>query len=486
MNATYRKRALPAILLFVLIGWQLTFVAQRHTLTTDYALPEIIGLHRDVFHNFLYFFHYLGVFPVGSEVLQREYSKAGAEAFVKEHGSSLRMDLMTGAGKMGDYGKIFLYLPDVWVSGSPEKAQVKLFNMFFFMTSLVALFISFWINGYPLLGGLLAIFIGSDPFQLYQTYRFHNVFSITISLAVLALALNFRFFLPKVEPRSWHFALAALCGALTAFSKCVRVESSFIFYAIFLIYLVMQAPWKHRAALMITLVVTSTAASRFYESWSNRIYQRSVEFVESHGGVPYKGPRRQHHVVWHTLAAGLGDYGQKHGYAWNDTKIFEYGVPKMIERYFPNYSWTPGSHWLNNSHDGNGVYPIQPEDLPEYELVMREKILGDIVSDPLWYVGVLMKRTWRILTETTPVSLAIGHHRIGAPLHGLLVLIFLAFLVYAREWVYVRLILFTLPLSLGSLLHFSGSGMTYYAIYHLIAFSIALSFLIRSRRPALR
>lgn len=395
---------------------------------------------------------------------------------MKEHGPTLVMDLNTGAGKMGDYGKILLFLPEVWMHGSPENASVKTACFMLFMAGLLSLFLSFWMSGYRLLGGLLVLFVGSDPFQVFQVYRNSNVFSISISVALLVCALNLRLLLPNVGNRRWHFAAAVVSGALLAWAKGIRVEAGFMIYALIPLYFVLDGVRLQRRAFLVgSLLAAYLLTNQVHAFIFDALYSRAVSFISQHGGTPYEGPRRHHHVVWHTLATGLGDFGQKYGYAWDDRTIFALGVPKVIERYHPDYRFEEGGFVFKNSHDAKGVYPIQPEDLPEYETVLREKILSDIWNDPVWYAGVLARRAWRILSELTPVSVALGKYRIGVPVHGLVILILLGFLIRRRDWFEVKLVLFTLPLCLGPLLHYSGGGLTYFALYHVFGAALIIA-----------
>ena len=65
------------------------------------------------------------------------------------------------------------------------------------------------------------------------------------------------------------------------------------------------------------------------------------------------------------------------------------------------------SSW-REAWDAAGKYYRTPYELPHYEEVIRDKVLGDIRRDPVWYLGILWKRAGRILTETSPVRLAAG------------------------------------------------------------------------------
>jgi hypothetical protein len=51
-------------------------------------------------------------------------------------------------------------------------------------------------------------------------------------------------------------------------------------------------------------------------------------------------------------------------------------------------------------------------------------------------------------------------------------------LAWARCWPWVKLILFPLPLAIPALVVFSGAGMTYYTLSHVVAGALLLSVLV--------
>ena len=102
--------------------------------------------------------------------------------------------------------------------------------------------------------------------------------------------------------------------------------------------------------------------------------------------------------------------------------------------------------------------------------------------DPLWYAGILFRRTVAIMGDATPASLAIGGSSLELSGVGWLLIPALLLLLWRRMYFEVKLILFTLPLSVVALLVYSGKGMTHYGIAHLIAFAICIDLLVRYLR----
>jgi hypothetical protein len=81
-------------------------------------------------------------------------------------------------------------------------------------------------------------------------------------------------------------------------------------------------------------------------------------------------PLRQGHDVWSTVWEGLGDFDRTHGFVFAD-RVAEDTVLAA-----------GGREWLS----------------PEAEQVMKRLVLKAIASDPLWYLGILAKRTAATVT----------------------------------------------------------------------------------------
>ena len=124
---------------------------------------------------------------------------------------------------------------------------------------------------------------------------------------------------------------------------------------------------------------------------------------------------------------------------------------------------------LNKDETG---YSLKPETIPEYQLVLREKVLTDIKNDPLWYLGILLKRTNRIFNPATPVRLGLGSRFIDIPFSTWLVLAMLPCLLLVRRWEQLKLLIFYAPTSLPALLIFSFGGFTNPTAFHLVAFAL--------------
>jgi hypothetical protein len=111
---------------------------------------------------------------------------------------------------------------------------------------------------------------------------------------------------------------------------------------------------------------------------------------------------------------------------------------------------------------------------PEYDSILKRKVLEDIRSDPLWYLGIIARRAWRIITDTTPAGIAVGGHIWRIWRNGLIFIPGLLILIVARRWDLAKLMLFPLPLSAVALLAYSGETETHFNIYLQVTIAIYL------------
>lgn len=119
-----------------------------------------------------------------------------------------------------------------------------------------------------------------------------------------------------------------------------------------------------------------------------------------------------------------------------------------------------------------------PYEVPHYTEVIRDKVIRDITHDPLWYLNILYKRIRRVISETTPVSLRLGQWGIDLFIHGILVFAVLVFLITAHNWVLLKILCFSFPLSFTAIFLYSGGNTTYYSCYHLFAAAILAAWLL--------
>ncbi|HUT35640.1 MAG TPA: hypothetical protein VNE39_19275 [Planctomycetota bacterium] len=490
-----RARALTLALGCLLIPlWQYTFYRAGDRLDARYRLQASTG--KLMQEKFVYFLYYLGLFPVATEKDDVVFSREGAREVLAKHGDTLLMEWQHSY-RSGSLGTALLYLPDALLRGSPKDPSVRPANGLAFTLALVGLFAAFWFIRQPVLGSILVLLLGSNPFQLHEAYLRENTFGWPITAAVALLALHVPLLGErKVSP--WYlWAVPVASGLLLASVRQVRPEPLALILSPMACYLAVSgARWLVRVGLVGVLFAAYLLGGWGWSAWFDAKHEQARRAVAAAGGHPYPGPRAQSHLFWHPIWCGLGDFGQKHGYAWDDQAAADYALPLLEEKYgveipktkrtrslFKDTYWDEGRHYYKT-----------PYELPHYEEVVRDKVLGDIARDPLWYLGVLAQRAWRILWQTTPPRLSVGTAGVDVPMHGVLVLPVLALLAARQCWWLLKLVCFSLPLSLPAFAIFSGLGMCHYSCYHLVVVALGAAWLLeatlrrwsRPRRAAAR
>ena len=144
---------------------------------------------------------------------------------------------------------------------------------------------------------------------------------------------------------------------------------------------------------------------------------------------------------------------------------------------------TPRNDLQEETYDG--VHHIAPTDLPEYNRLVRARVLTAIRNHPLWYAGIVWQRVLAIQRDATPAALSLGSMTLAVPGAGWLAGPVLLLALWRRKFFHATLILFALPLSAVALLVYSAKGMTAYGIAHLIAVAVGVDLLVRARWPAI-
>lgn len=461
----------------LIVAWQAVSIGAADQLDDSYRFDKNRrGIYQKRIQRYFYFHYYTGLFPI-TTVRPLEKLPEDAEfarRLVARGNTFLRMEDYAFL-QTGDFGKIFLLYPHAWWTGSPKNVSLQTFNRILGVGGLVLLFVVLSLVEHRLLAAVLVAVLGSNPYQLFELYARNNVFGYSIAVAILMLALH----APLVFGR-WRgptaYLLPLFSGAFLASVREVRPEPTAILLAAAMVY--GFADGRARKLGMLTLLAASFGATSFF--WSDH-WERSLEearrVVRRNSAMTFDGHANVHHSFWHPIWCGLGDFDTKYGYRWSDRTAYEWAIPVMNERFGTEYSRRKGSYVLDQYYTPLRKHRIKPETLPEYSQVLRDKVLHDIVNDPLWYVGILLRRAHRILTVTTPVRLGVGSHFVDVPFTGWLFLPALAALAWVRRWDQLQLLLFFLPTSLVSLLVYSKRGFTYNSAFHLALFALILCWL---------
>jgi hypothetical protein len=481
-------RLVPLAIMAAIVLWQLGFVTAPTAPRERWAMRASMGLCRDAPH-FFYFYHLLGRFPVGAlDTDTLGPTRRDAEAFVAHHGDRLEMDFggATNTPRFGDYGKLLLFYPDVWLHHDPGHPSTRPFHEILFVAALLAVFASFWREGHGWLGLAIVVLVGSDPFQVLETYGRGNVFSLPITVTLLALGAHLRFLTGRrgIDGVAWAIALAS--GVALACFREVRTEAAIVGVSVLATYLLVRgAPWHRRVLLALVFLAAAALTSNLWQRyWSGR-FEDAKRFVASAGGHVYGGPHDEHHTLWHSIHCGLGDYGGDRGFEWDDREAFHWATtldPATNPQPLPyHYS---GGYYLDETWDG--MHHIAPTDLAAYNRLVRGHVLGAIEGHPLWYAGILVQRLLALLREATPASIAIAGGSVALPYVGWLLLPLLVLFAVRRRRLALALVLFTLPLAIPVLVIYSGRGMTHYGIAQLVALACAPAALWPGRRSGSR
>jgi hypothetical protein len=467
----------------VIVAWQLDFNVDDPAPRADEMIRASSGLLPDV-RYFFYFYYHFGLFPVGAKNVPRlGPSRQNAEDFVKRHGAKLRMDFGETANtpRFGDYGKLFTLWPDALMNGDPTHPSAKPFNEMLFIIALTVVWWAFWRERRPLLGTFIVLLVGSNPFQLYETYGRANIFSIPISVALIALAVHVPYLSGRrgLDVRLWVTALVA--GVALATLREIRTEAAVMGLALAATYATMRISWPRRLALLLVLLTAWAVTGHAWTQYWRGEFERSERLVAQAGGRVFEGRHGYNHALWHAVYCGLGDFGGDRGFVWDDRAAFRWATtrdPVTNPRPLP-YHYHDG-YYLEETYDG--VDHVAPTDLPEYNRLVRDRVVSVVRAHPLWYARILLQRLVAILSHATPAALTVGVAQLRLPGVGWLLVPIVLLLCFLWRSFEAKLVLFTLPLSAVALLVYSGRGMTCYGIAHLIALAVALDMLVRAWR----
>lgn len=467
-----RSRSTLMIAVLFITVWQLSVGLSSRRNDDSWRVHASAGVHHE--RDFTFYLRHLGLYPLVSHARIREDTRAEAERLLREHPESLRLDIGL-TFRSGDRGRVYLYLFDSWLRGDSLHPVLLQSSAAGFILALQAFFFALWWLRRPLLGGMLVALIGSNPFQIFAVYSQDNVFGWAITSMLFAGALSLPLLHPFAPRSKVPWALALTTGLFFATARTVRSETASMLVAIAVIYLVAPAlSWRKRVAMLALMFASFSLAGSYY----SRLFTRQVEtvnlLVAQHGGTPYLGPVEPYHEFWHPVWCGLGDFDTRYGHQWNDTAAYTAAFGAMRLRSDLPRGLT-STDWLQRiSYDGDGVYPLYFFEAPGYHAAIRDVTLAHIREAPGWYFTILAKRTQRILTDTTPATLAWANKRIAldsAWLGALWVAAF-AWAIARRRRLDAMLLLLSTPLSLVPLVIYSGGGTTHYGCAHLFAVGV--------------
>ena len=449
----------------LLLNSFLFLVSQKVDITNIQRRLDASGFSHDKAQHFAYFHYYKNLFPLATLDTNLTYSKEGAETLITEKGENLIMEYQHWS-RLGENARIFAYLPNSIVRGSPKNPSVKLFNALIFTLSLIFCFISFHSIQQTILGLLLVLTVNLTPFFWYEIYDNENIFGLLGSALLLIIALNAKLIFNR-EVNFLAIVIPILSGLLIGIFSEIRGELSIILVSALFIYIISKSLKIALKPIYILLLVGSFFASKQYiNNYFDSKFDESYTIVKENGGHTYDGGKIKRHKLWHPIFCGLGDFDTKYGYEWNDRVAYKYAIPILKSKYNLDLKYSDKLH-LDEYYDKDKIYYKKFDEIDEYEKVMKDKVLSDISNDPFWYIAIILKRINRILISTLPF-----------PLLGYVMLFLLYYLLLHKEQELINLLLLSVPLSFTPLFIYSGDQATYNSFFGFIVFVIILDLLI--------
>jgi len=454
-NWLKNKNALIIVLIGVsVINLSIYSFVSKTSFSSSQSRKDASGLTHSLAKKFTYFHYYTGNFPLATTNSKLSYSQRGAESEIKHNGTNLIMEFYHWS-RLGESARITAYLPNAWLKGSPETPSVTLFNVIIFIISLLMLFLGFWLCKKPFLGLLLVTLINTTPFFLFEIFANENIFGLLGSTFFLVLGINLTMILSKKARIFESIVLSIVTGVIIGWFSEFRNEVSIVILSAILIYIFSHfKKVTTKLVLVVICVFSFLSIKKIIRNHFNTKFEETAVLVGANGGHVYNGAKISGHNVWHPLFCGLGDFDTKYGYEWNDLRAYEYAIPILNNTYNMGLKYKPGQYHIDQYYDDDKKYYVKPEELKNYEEVMKHKVLSDIKKDPIWYVDIIVKRIIRVFTRTLPFSYL-----------GFIMIPLLYFLLKTQKWYWLKLLIVSLPLSATSIIIYSGRGSTNNSVF---------------------
>lgn len=425
------------------------------------------GFEFEYAKQFIYFYYYTGYFPLATQHQNLTYSKQAAKKEIKEHGHELIMEYKHWS-RLGEHARIFAFLPNAWIHGSPDHPSLNLFNALMFTLALLVFFRGTWTIKSPLLGLLACLLILATPYYHYEVFTNQNIFGLLhcTFFFVFGIMLPFLFKTNHTLIQLYVSSLLAVC--LISFCSEIRNEISIVMISLlFLIAYSYSFNLLQKITCLGMILLSFWGTKKYIQTWFDSKFEQTASLVTSAGGHVYTGGRIAGHQIWHNVFCGLGDFDTKYNHAWDDRTGYKFALPILKNKFNMNVPYS-GGYQTDLFYDSSKLYYIKFDEILPYESIMKNEVLRSIQHDPFWYVQILLNRCWIILKTTLPF-----------PNAGWLIFPLMVFLWYKKEWVSLKIILVCLPLSAVSLLIYSGRGATYNSVYPYAVLIISMAMLYK-------
>ena len=450
---TSKRGLLYCILIIFFANISIYHFSKSTSFSSDQSRKDASAFTFYMAKKFVYFYYYTGYFPLATQQKKIQHSKEKAFEEIEERGEDLIMEYYHWS-RLGENSRIFAFLPNAWIDGGVKKPSIKLFNVLVFILGLALLFFGFWKVKKPLLGLVLVFLINTTPFYLYEVFTNQNVFGVLPSSFFMILGLNLVFLFSYKIDFYYKILIPIISAFIIGFFSEIRNEISIVLASLLLIYLLskqLSIVFKIYAVFLTIFIFSGTKQS--LRNYFKTKFNETAELVSSKNGHLYTGGLIEGHMVWHPIFCGLGDFDTKYGYAWNDMVAFDYAMPILNSEHKLNLKYKGGYH-LDKYYDKDKLYYVKFDEIPEYEPIIKEKVLSDIKNDPLWFAEIIWKRIIRVFSRTLPFQNL-----------GFIMLLLLSVLIYKKKWHWIKLLVVSLPLSATSIVVFSGRGTTYNSVF---------------------
>jgi len=424
------------------------------------------GLDYPYARSFVYFYYYTGHFPLSTLRTGAAYSKSSAIEEIEVNGRDLVMESGHWS-RLGEHARIWAFMPDAWLRGSPKNPSVKTFNALLFCLGLFSLFHGLFRMGHIRLAFLLPGMVLCLPFFHYEVFSRQNLFGLQGSVFMLVMGLILPWCVAKKNKWMIHFLLLLVVGFIIGIAAEMRNENIILLMACCVMILLGHEENIQKRLLYCGLLLLFTVGTRNgIQSYFQKKFDQTKILVAQKKGHVYTGKRIRGHQFWHPVFCGLGDFDRKYGYAWKDQVAYQFAIPILRDRYQISYPYHPDSLHFQAWYDSARLYYIKFDEIEAYEKIMKEKVLHDIQKDPGWYFNILQKRIFRILHDCLPFSNA-----------GFLFFPAIALLYIRKQRQSLALLLASsLPCAVPLLIH-SGLGATLNPLYGVVSLAMLIDFL---------
>ena len=424
------------------------------------------GLDYPYARSFVYFYYYTGHFPLSTLRTGAAYSKSSAIEEIEVNGRDLVMESGHWS-RLGEHARIWAFMPDAWLRGSPKNPSVKTFNALLFCLGLFSLFHGLFRMGHIRLAFLLPGMVLCLPFFHYEVFSRQNLFGLQGSVFMLVMGLILPWCVAKKNKWMIHFLLLLVVGFIIGIAAEMRNENIILLMACCVMILLGHEENIQKRLLYCGLLLLFTVGTRNgIQSYFQKKFDQTKILVAQKKGHVYTGKRIRGHQFWHPVFCGLGDFDRKYGYAWKDQVAYQFAIPILRDRYQISYPYHPDSLHFQAWYDSARLYYIKFDEIEAYEKIMKEKVLHDIQKDPGWYFNILQKRIFRILHDCLPFSNA-----------GFLFFPAIALLYIRKQRQSLALLLASsLPCAVPLLIH-SGLGATLNPLYGVVSLALLIDFL---------